>query len=199
MPKNNLSKKQKEVLEYIVSFWKKEGRTPTVREVSQALGLSSSGSGYFHMKALVDKGYLTQDENGKFYIKNLIDDEIVYLPLVGTIRAGIPVESPEYVEEYIPISKNLIKQPDKTFLLKVRGDSMIGVHILEGDLIIVQKQENAQKGDIVVALKEGETTVKIFSENYGVPCLKPANPKYSEIYPPFKIIGKVIGVLRLFK
>lgn len=199
MSKNNLSKKQKEVLEFIVSFWKKEGRSPTVREVSQALGLSSSGSGYFHMKALVKKGYLTQDKNGKFYIKNLINEDVVYLPLVGTIRAGIPIESPEYVEEYIPISKNLIKNSDKTFLLKVRGDSMVEAHILEGDLIIVQKQENAQKGDIVVALKEGEATVKIFSENYGVPCLKPANPKYSEIYPPFKIVGKVIGVLRLFK
>lgn len=198
MLKNNLSKKQKEVLDFILSFWKKEGRVPTVREVCQALGLNSSGSGYFHMKALVKKGYLFQDEKGKFYFKNSTD-EIIYVPLVGTIKAGVPIESPEYVEEYIPLSKNFVKIPDKTFLLKVKGDSMIGVHILEGDLIIVQKQETAQKGDIVVALKEGESTVKILSENYGVPCLKPANPKYSEVYPPFKIVGKVIGVLRLFK
>ncbi|ACI18266.1 transcriptional repressor LexA [Dictyoglomus thermophilum] len=194
-----LSKKQKEVLEFITSFWKKEGRIPTVREVTKALGLNSSGSGYFHMKALVEKGYLSQDKNGRFYLKNLINEEVIYLPLIGTIRAGIPVESPEYIEEYIPVPKNFVKIPEKSFLLKVRGDSMEGAHILDGDLIIVQKQDTAQKGEIVVALKDGESTVKFLSENYGIPCLKPANPRYSEIYPPFKIIGKVVGVIRLFK
>jgi len=138
-----LSKKQKEVLEFITSFWKKEGRIPTVREVTKALGLNSSGSGYFHMKALVEKGYLSQDKNGRFYLKNLINEEVIYLPLIGTIRAGIPVESPEYIEEYIPVPKNFVKIPEKSFLLKVRGDSMEGAHILDGDLIIVQKQDTA--------------------------------------------------------
>uniref|UniRef100_A0A7C3SRI9 Repressor LexA n=1 Tax=Dictyoglomus turgidum TaxID=513050 RepID=A0A7C3SRI9_9BACT len=196
--KTYLSKKQKEVLDFVIDFLKKERRMPTVREVAKALGLKSSGSSYFHLKALVDKGYLVQDKNGRFHLRSNDGEEYCILPLVGTIRAGVPVDSPENTEEYIPVPRRLVKNPDLSFLLRVKGDSMIEAHIIEGDLIIVQRQPTAEKGDIVVALKDGESTVKYLSEEYGIPCLRPANKRYSIIYPPFTIIGKVIGLLRIF-
>ncbi len=194
-----LSKKQKEVLEFIKDFWEREGRFPTVREVSKALGFNSSGSSFFHMKALVKKGYLSQDENGRFYLKNFSGENYAYLPLLGIIKAGIPVESPEIIDDYIPVPERIVKSKEGAFLLKVKGDSMEGAHILDGDLVIVQKQNFANKGDIVVALIGDESTVKIFSEENGTFCLKPANEKYSIIYPPFSIIGKVIGLYRIFR
>lgn len=191
-----LSKRQKEVLEYIKETWEKTGTFPTVREVSKALGLKSSGSGYFHLKALIKKGFLEQDSSGRFKWKGFKEETPRYIPLLGNIKAGYPIESPEFIEDYIPVPNFLLRGKEEVFSLKVKGDSMENAHILEGDIVIVKKQNMAEIGDIVVALLENETTIKYLKEKNGRLYLEPANPKYSPIFEPFIILGKVIGLIR---
>ncbi|MCS7201700.1 MAG: transcriptional repressor LexA [Dictyoglomus sp.] len=191
-----LSKRQKEVLEYIRNTWEKTGTFPTVREVSKALGLKSSGSGYFHLKALIKKGFLEQDSSGKFKWRGFREEIPRYIPLLGNIKAGYPVESPELIEDYIPVPNFLLKSKEEVFSLKVKGDSMENAHILEGDIVIVRKQAMAEIGDIVVALVGDETTIKFLKEKEGRLYLEPANPQYSPIFEPFTILGKVIGLMR---
>lgn len=191
-----LSKRQKEVLEYIRDIWEKTGTFPTVREVSKALGLKSSGSGYFHLKALIKKGFLEQDSSGRFKWRNFMEESPRYIPLVGSIRAGYPVESPEFIEDYIPVPQILLRGKEGFFSLRVRGDSMENAHILDGDIVIVKKQPIAEIRDIVVALVGEETTIKYLKEKEGRLYLEPANPKYSPIFEPFIIVGKVMGLIR---
>jgi repressor LexA len=191
-----LSKRQREVLEYIKNTWEKTGTFPTVREVSKALGLKSSGSGYFHIKALIKKGFLEQDSSRRLKWRNFTSESPIYIPLLGNIKAGYPVESPEFIEDYIPVPQILLKGKEGFFSLRVRGDSMENAHILDGDIVIVKKQSSAEIDDIIVALIEEETTIKYLREKEGRLYLEPANPKYSPIFSPFTILGKVVGVIR---
>ncbi|MGB9857176.1 MAG: transcriptional repressor LexA [Dictyoglomaceae bacterium] len=191
-----LSKRQREVLEYIRKTWEKTGSFPTVREVSKALGLKSSGSGYFHLMTLTKKGFLEKDSSGKFRWKNFTEGNLTYIPLVGSIKAGYPVESPEFIEDYIPVPKILLKGSEGFFSLRVKGDSMENAHILDGDIVIVKKQSVAEIGDIVVALVGDETTIKYLREKEGRLYLEPANSNYSPIFDPFIILGKVTGLIR---
>lgn len=193
-----LSKRQREVLNYIKKTWEETGEFPTVREITKALGLRSSGSGYFHLMALVRKGLLEKDEHGRFKWKYISEEGFRYIPLVGSIKAGYPVESIELIEDYIPVPEILLKGNGSFFLLRVKGDSMIGAHIIEGDLVIVRKQKIAEIGDIVVAMVGDEVTIKLLKEENGRLLLEPANPNYRRIEEAFEIIGKVVGLIRKF-
>lgn len=191
-----LSKRQREVLEYVKETWEKTGNFPTVREVSKYLGLKSSGSGSFHLKALIKKGFIEKDPSGRFKWKGFTEESPRYVPLVGNIKAGYPIESPEFIEDYIFVPGILLRGNEEVFLLKVKGDSMENAHILEEDIVIVRKQSKAEIGDIVVALVGDETTIKYLSKKEGRLFLEPANSNYSPIFGPFIILGRVIGLMR---
>jgi repressor LexA len=128
----------------------------------------------------------------------LDDEEVVVLPLVGRVSAGVPILAEQQVEEMIPIPRRFVGWNDESFLLTVHGDSMIGAGICDGDLVIVRCQTGALPGDIVVVLKGDEATVKRLAVDAGQPYLKAENPAYPPIRGEFEILGKVIGLLRRY-
>ncbi len=125
-------------------------------------------------------------------------EEVVSLPLVGRVSAGVPVLAEQQIDELIPIPRRFVGWNDESFLLTVRGDSMIGAGIFDGDLVIVRCQSAASPGDIVVALREDEATVKRLAIAEGRPCLLAENPAYAPIRSEFEILGKVVGLLRRY-
>ena len=123
-------------------------------------------------------------------------EEVVLLPLVGRVSAGVPILAEQHIEDTIPIPRRFVGWNDECFLLTVRGDSMIGAGIFDGDLVIVRCQPVADPGDLIVALLDNEATVKRLDVQDGRPFLRPENPAYAAIHGEFEVIGKVAGLLR---
>lgn len=198
-----LTSRQRQVLDAIVAYDRQHGFPPTIRELQEALGLSSPRSIAFHLENLEKKGWIERNSTPRG-IRVLArcsepnGDEVIYLPLVGSIAAGIPLLAQENIREWVPVPTGLLGRHQNAFLLQVRGDSMIEAHILESDLVIVHPQPTATNGDIVVALINDEATVKRFYQSDKQVLLKPANPAYTpiEVTDDIHIQGKVIGVLR---
>lgn len=198
-----LSPRQRETLDWIKGFIQEKGMPPTVREIGEAFGIKSS-SVFDLLAALERKGRLKRGSRGARSLivagMDRVDMAVVDIPVIGSIAAGRPIEAIEDERGRVVASKGLIRGRD-TFALRVEGDSMIEAGILNGDYVIIWKQETADNGDIVVAMIEGEATLKrFFLEKDGVR-LEPANPKMLPIYVrsgDFRILGKVIGVQRFF-
>lgn len=200
-----LTKKQKQVLDFIQSFIKDHGHAPSYEEIAQGLGLSSPSNIYVHVENLRIKGYLKKKWNANRSI-DLTATEFpkqfsVEVKLAGRIAAGFPIEAIED-QETISIPADLLGK-NETFVLKVNGESMRDDHIIDGDLIIVEKRENARNGEMVVALiKNSEAILKRFYREKNKIRLEPANPVYpTQVYNEndVQIQGVVVGVLRKYK
>jgi repressor LexA len=205
----NISPRQKDILEFINKKIKEAGYPPSVREIAKAVNLSSSATVHSHLKKLEEKGYLKRNQSKPRAISILTDYEnklsdashgnMVYVPVVGKIAAGRPILAEENIEDYFPLTEDFIRGKKEVFMLHVRGDSMVNAGILDRDYIVVRKQESAINGEIIVALIENEATVKRFFKTGKKIKLMPEND-YMEpiVVNDVKIIGKVIGVIRKY-
>ncbi len=202
-----LSERQKEILDVIKKFIAENGFPPTVREIGAIVGLSSSATTYFHLKKLIEKGYIKQDSSKNRTLELLVpneylnnDQKVVDIALLGKVTAGNPIEAIEMPNEFFSIPVSLIPNKKEVFALNVSGESMINVGIYDGDIIIVQKQNTANNGDTVVAMTEENTvTVKTFYKENDHIRLQPENDFMEPIIlTTCTILGKVIGLYRKF-
>lgn len=199
-----ISAKQSEILEFIKQEILHRGYPPAVREICEAVGLKSTSSVHSHLETLEKNGYIRRDPTKPRAIE-IIDDEFnmtrretVNVPIVGTVAAGTPILATENIEGYFPMPvENMPNQ--QSFILKVKGDSMINAGIFDGDQIFVKQQSTARNGDMVVALVDDSSTVKTFYKEDGYYRLQPENDSMDPIIvKEVEILGKVFGVMRLF-
>lgn len=201
----DLSVKQQQILEFIKKEVNHKGYPPSVREICEAIGLKSTSTVHGHLTRLEKKGYIRRDPTKPRAIEVLnleplleYNQELVHIPIVGTITAGTPILAVENIEDTFPLPIQYVNNDDM-FMLKVRGESMIEAGIFDKDLILVRQQKNAQNGDIVVALIEDYATVKKFYKEKDHIRLQPANSTMSPIIVQDCIIlGKVVGLFRKF-
>ena len=205
MPLGKISKKQEEILEYIKSELLSKGYPPAVREICEAVHLKSTSSVHSHLETLEKNGYIRRDTTKPRAIEimddtfNLTRREVVNVPVIGRVAAGAPILAEENIENYFPIPMEFMPN-EKTFLLSVKGESMINAGILDGDYVLIKQQSNAENGDMVVALVEDGATVKRFFKEEGVYRLQPENDFMDPIIvESVEILGKVIGVFRFMK
>lgn len=199
-----LTAKQEQILNCIKQSLKDKGYPPSVRELCLAVGLSSTSTVHSHLNTLEKKGYIRRDPSKPRTIEvldeevNWLSDHVSAVPVVGKVTAGAPILAIENIEEYFPLPKQLTRH-DETFILNVKGTSMINAGIHDGDQIIVRKQDHANNGEIVVALIEDEVTVKRFFKEKNCVRLQPENDSMDPIYClDVCILGKVIGLIRIF-
>lgn len=199
---SDLSGRQLAILNFIKSELQKKGYPPSVREIGEAVGLSSSSTVHGHLAHLEEKGYIRRDPTKPRAIEvldgssNFVRKEIINVPIVGKVAAGQPILAVENVEDTFPLPVDFVNN-DNVFMLSVRGESMINAGILDGDYVLVRQQSHAKNGDIVVALLEDEATVKTFYKEKDYIRLQPENPALDPIYTTdVKVLGKVIGVFR---
>lgn len=202
MPED-LTERQAAILEYIKKEIRAKGYPPAVREIGEAVGLSSSSTVHSHLNQLESKGYIKRDPTKPRAIE-VIDKtvrsfkDMVDIPIVGRVTAGAPILAVENIEDTFPLPMDFIKAED-VFMLEVKGDSMINAGILEGDLVIIRKQNIATNGDIVVALLGEEATVKRFFKEPNYVRLQPENDNYEPIITRnVSILGKVVGLVRKY-
>ncbi|MEK7146186.1 MAG: transcriptional repressor LexA [Patescibacteria group bacterium] len=202
-----ITEKQEAVLKFIEKYQMQNGSSPTLREMREHFGVSSDNSILKHLKALEDKGYIQKDDTPRgIKLLNSIREKLeavsnlVRIPLLGTIPAGGPVLSEEHVIDYFEVGQDLLKRPSGSFALRVTGLSMIDAGILEGDFVIATRDIEAKEGDIVIALVDGENTVKRYRKNNQHVWLEAANPDYSdiEVGEYLEIQGVVTAVIRQY-
>ena len=204
MSYGKISEKQKEILEFMKTEILNKGYPPTVRDICEAVKLSSTSSVHAHLEKLEKNGYIRRDPTKPRAIE-IIDDnfnltrrEVVNVPLVGCVAAGQPLLAVDNIENYFPIPAEYMPNV-QTFMLKVKGESMINAGIFDGDTILVKQQDYASNGDMVVALIDDSATVKTFYKENGHIRLQPENDSMDPIIvPDCKILGKVFGVFRFF-
>lgn len=202
-----LTKRQDEILNYIKEYIVSNGYPPTVREIGEAVGLSSPATIHSHLANLKLKGYIKTDEAKNRSIEVLVKNEykdynsnVVDVPLLGKVTAGTPIEAIERPDEYFSIPANLIPQKKEVFTLLVSGDSMINAGIYDKDIVIVERCKTANNGEIVVAMTdENEVTLKRFYKEAGYIRLQPENDTLQPIIlSNVTILGKAIGLYRKF-
>lgn len=205
MAYGKITSKQKEILEFMKNEILSKGYPPAVREICEAVHLKSTSSVHSHLETLEKNGYIRRDPAKPRAIEivddnfNLTRREIVNVPIVGTVTAGQPILAVENIESYFPIPMDYMPNQE-TFMLKVKGESMINAGIFDGDTILVQKQSHAKNGDFVVALIEDSVTVKTFYKEKDYYRLQPENDYMDPIIvPEVEILGKVIGLFRMFR
>lgn len=210
--RKNLSEKQRAILEFIARTVESRGYPPSMREIGDAVGLSSLSSVTHQLNQLELSGYLRRDPNRPRALEVLIDmpsntssaphaevspiGDAAMVPLVGRIAAGIPITAEQQIDEVVPLPRQLVGNGE-LFMLKVVGDSMIDAAICDGDFVVVRKQQTAENGDIVAALLDEEATVKVFKQRDGHTWLLPRNSAFEPILGDFaQVLGKVVAVLR---
>lgn len=200
-----LTKRQEDSLNFIKSYIVAHGYPPTVREIAKSIGVSSPATVQAHLDCLANKGYIKKGNNKNRTIELMVDNEyikknedVVEVPLLGKITAGSPIEAIENPNEYFSLPAYLIPKNKEVFTLNVSGDSMINVGILDGDIVIVEKQSTARNGEIVVAMtEENEVTLKTFYKESGHFRLQPENDTMEPfIFDNVFILGKAIGLYR---
>ncbi len=197
----DLTKRQKEIFDFIGKYATKYGYPPTVREIGKAVGLHSSSTVHAHLANLEKIGLLRRDPTKPRAIELLVDKakRVVRpagLPLVGQVAAGSPILAEENIEDYLEVP-DVIGGEDGDYILRVRGDSMIGAGILENDFVVVRPIETADDGEIVVAMIGEEATVKSFYKERDQVRLEPANDAYEPIRSAdVQLLGRVVGVFR---
>ncbi len=200
----NLSEKQTAILEFIKKEILSKGYPPAVREICSAVGLNSPATVHSHLNILENKGYIRRDPSKPRAIEiidqdfNLERRDYAQIPMIGYVAAGQPILAEENIQDYFPIPADMLPG-SPVFMLKIRGDSMIGAGILDGDQVIVKQTSEASNGDMVVALIEDGATVKTFYKEKDHIRLQPENPDYDPIIvSDVTILGQVIGVFRMF-
>ena len=204
MAQGKISPKQKEILEYIKSQILERGFPPAVRDICEAVHLKSTSSVHSHLETLEKNGYIRRDPTKPRAIEILDDSfnfmrrEMVNVPIIGQVAAGEPILAEQNIENYFPIPMEYMPN-NPTFMLKVKGESMINAGILSGDMVLVKQVSTAHNGDMVVALIEDGATVKTFYKEDGHIRLQPENDTMEPIIVvDVQILGKVIGVFRFF-
>jgi repressor LexA len=196
-----LTPRRRQILDFIARTIEEHGYPPTVREIGAEIGLKSSSSVHYHLKALEREGFITRDGSLTRALRVSGGDDTerasaTYLPLVGRVAAGQPILATENIERLVPTSVELFGQGDM-FLLEVEGESMIEAGILDGDFVVVNQQPTAEDGEIVVAMLEDEATVKYLYRHDDRLELRPANATMEPIFADdVQIIGRVRGVIR---
>jgi repressor LexA len=199
-----LTPRQREIWDYLLVYVEQHGYPPTVREIGQAVGLASPSTVHAHLANLERAGLLKRDPTKPRALELIAREreEEHKLPLLGQVAAGSPLLAEENIEDYLAVPQPLSRGGEE-FLLRVKGDSMTGAGILDGDILVVRRQENAENGEIVVALagedeSASEATVKRFFREGGRVRLQPENDALEPIYADFvQILGKVTGVFRM--
>lgn len=202
---SDLTKRQREILDFIATTHQERGYPPSVREIGEAVGLSSPSSVHAQLATLAERGYLRKDATRPRAIVVQMDHEgmplepkpMQHVPIVGTIAAGGPILAVQNIEDTLPLPKDLVGS-GTLFALRVKGDSMVGAGIFHGDVVIVRQQPKAEEGEIVAALLQGEeATVKRFRRRGSRVVLEAENPQYGPIEAEdVRILGKVVAVLR---
>lgn len=200
---SQLTPRQQQVYDFLVAYLGATGYPPTLQEIARHLRISGNLGVLRHLKALERAGLITRNSGSSRAIALVggVDSGSVVLPLVGTVRAGLPQLAKEEVEAHIAVDRALVKSRE-SFLLRVKGDSMIEAHILDGDLAVVRPQPSAANGEIVVVLIEGEATLKRFFHEGDRIRLQPAHAGMAPIIvaadkQDVTIIGKVTGLCRV--
>lgn len=191
-------------MQFIVDVVREKGFPPTIREIGDQFGITAKGA-YDHLKAIEKKGFIRTSKNQSRAIellKGAGEEALVVrasgIPLLGQVAAGAPILAEENIEEYIAVPDDLAKKPG-TFALRVRGESMIDAGINDGDIAIIQKKDSARNGEIVVALLEGEATLKVFFKETDQVRLEPRNSRLRPIRTKkATILGKLIGLYRIY-
>ncbi|MCM0675792.1 transcriptional repressor LexA [Micromonospora phytophila] len=204
----DLTARQRRILEFIRSWVERHGYPPSVREIGEAVGLVSPSSVAYQLKELEKKGFLRRDPNRPRAVDVRapaeVDDEVArsqrpapaYVPMLGRIAAGGPILAEQAVEDIFPLPRELVGEGE-VFMLQVKGDSMLDAAICDGDWVVVRQQPNAESGDIVAAMLDGEATVKTYRRRDGHVWLMPQNPAFDPIPgDDSTIMGRVVAVLR---
>ncbi|NLC83678.1 MAG: transcriptional repressor LexA [Ruminococcaceae bacterium] len=199
--RSNVDETVDQVYDFIVKYIREEGYPPAVRDICKGVGIRSTSTIHGHLKRLQEAGRIDYQAGKRraITVPGTESERVVNLPLVGTVTAGVPILAAENIERTLPFSAEFFDDNGEVFALRVRGDSMEGAAILDGDYVIVRKQQTANMGDTVVALIDDEATVKTLANQNGQVVLRPENPKYSPIpfdRPDCQILGKVCGVFR---
>ena len=202
MGSGKISPKQQEILDYIKSQILERGFPPAVRDICDAVHLKSTSSVHSHLETLEKNGYIRRDPTKPRAIEILDDSfnftrrEMVNVPMIGRVAAGEPILAEQNIENYFPIPMEFMPN-NQTFMLKVKGESMINTGIFDGDLVLVEQCQTARNGEMVVALIEDGATVKTFYKEKAAIRLQPENDSMDPIIvTDVKILGKVIGVFR---
>tara|TARA_R110000868_G_scaffold180754_2_gene421426 strand:- start:10507 stop:11124 length:618 start_codon:yes stop_codon:yes gene_type:complete len=202
-----ITKKQKEVFDYIVGYSGKNGYAPTQREIKDHFGFKSFGSVQTYLKYLVNAGYLETDWNARRGItlstaEQAPPSDVEEIPWLGDVAAGVPIEAIENPSETIPVPKSMLAKGGNYFALSVRGDSMIEAGILEGDVIVCKQQAQANNGQIVIAVVDGEATLKTINKVKKGFELIPSNSRMKPFLvgpdQDFRIAGVLVGLLRSY-
>ncbi|HEY1681830.1 MAG TPA: transcriptional repressor LexA [Candidatus Tumulicola sp.] len=196
------TEKQTQVLAAIDAFRAEHGYPPSVREIGQRVGLSSTSTIHAHLKALERRGLISRDPTKPRALRSSSLDQqpirdSVLLPIVGKVAAGVPITAAENIEGDFLLSADFVPRASDAFMLRVQGDSMIDAAILDGDLLVVRPRRTAENGEIVVAMLDGEATVKRYYRETGRVRLQPENPSMAPIYASdVEILGRVEAVVR---
>ncbi|MBQ8379439.1 MAG: transcriptional repressor LexA [Clostridia bacterium] len=200
MSEATLNAQEQRVLEYIKEQIKDTGYPPSVREICAALGFKSTSSAHQYIWRLAEKGYIDKGDLKTRAIRVVGSESTISVPIVGKVAAGEPILATENIEDYMSIGESFFTKDalkNDNFILKVQGESMINAGINNGDYIIVSKQETARNGQIVVAMIDGEATVKTFYKEKDYVRLQPENDTMEPIIvKDVQILGKVIGLFR---
>ena len=199
----SITAKQQQILDYIKEEIVKRGYPPAVREICDAVGLKSTSSVHAHLESLEKKGYIRRDPSKTRAIEivddsfNMVRQEMASVPIVGTVAAGQPILAQQNITGYFPMPVDILPN-NQTFVLRVKGDSMINIGIFDVDQIFVESVNTARNGDVVVALIEDSATVKTFYAENGHYRLQPENDSMDPIIVnEVTILGRVFGVFRL--
>lgn len=200
--RSNVDETINQVYDYIVNYIRREGYPPAVRDICSGVGVRSTSTIHGHLKRLQLAGRIDYSAGKRraITIPDQAEDKVVYLPLVGQVTAGVPILAEQNIERSLPFPADFFSSDGDVFALRVKGESMTGAAILDGDYVVVKRQNVAIPGDIIVALVGDEATVKTLSNQDGKLVLKPENPAFSPI--PFdradcQVLGKVCGVFRV--
>ena len=204
--KPELTTRQVSILDFIKTSSESQGYAPSMREIGEAAGLNSPASVKYQLDILEEKGFIRRDADRGRAMEVVLPDSMTgagahtdktrFVPLVGSIAAGVPITADQQVEETFPLPESLVGKGD-LFMLKVKGESMINAAICDGDYVVIRQQKDANNGDIVAAMIDGEATVKTFSRKGGHIWLLPANDDFAPIDGDgCEVLGIVTAVLR---
>jgi repressor LexA len=204
--KPELTTRQVSILDFIKTSSESQGYAPSMREIGEAAGLNSPASVKYQLDILEEKGFIRRDADRGRAMEVVLPDSMTgqgahtdktrFIPLVGSIAAGVPITADQQVEETFPLPESLVGKGD-LFMLKVKGESMINAAICDGDYVVIRQQKDANNGDIVAAMIDGEATVKTFSRKGGHIWLLPANDDFAPIDGDgCEVLGIVTAVLR---
>lgn len=198
-----LTKRQEAILQFVLEYTQNEGYPPSIREIGKRFEIGSLRGVTVHLDALEKKGYISRANTPRsirvIHPAYQTTNRVVMLPLLGSIAAGIPIAAQEDFEDLIPVPSEMVRGHDSAFLLRVRGDSMVGDGILPRDLVVIRPQHDANQGDLVAVLIGEEATVKRFHSDKGRVKLMPSNPAYEPIEidrEDAHVIGRVVGLIR---